>query len=112
MTTSRQKGSRYELRSVEYLKKMGYSCYRCPQKVAWIGKGRAISINADAFGIIDVIGIKRTSVCFVQVKFLGENGTHVSSETRRKLAALPAPPNSVYLHIWRKGARAPEVEGF
>lgn len=109
--TTRSVGNYYEKKSVEYLKRMGYLCERTRSKVIFI-KGRPISLHADMFGCIDIIGIKTSGVVFVQVKFLGENGTHVSAQARKDLAALPAPLGSVCLHIWRTGAKEPEIEIF
>ena len=109
--TTRSVGNYYEKKSVEFLKRMGYVCERTRAKVVWI-KGRPISLHADMFGCIDVVGLKEDSVVFVQVKFCGLSGTHVSSQMRKDLAALPAPMGSVMLHIWRTGASRPEVEVF
>lgn len=101
--TSRSKGNYYEQKSVEYLKKMGYVCEKAYARVVWIG-GKPRSIHHDFFGCIDIIGVKKDSVCFVQVKF----GKHNLSSARKKLGEFKAPAK--YIHVWGKGAKMPYVE--
>jgi hypothetical protein len=107
MTTSRQVGAYYERRSKLFLERQGYLVEKAR---AFFIPGTFKAVHHDFFGVVDLIGIKRDHICLIQVKFLGLN-SHLGT-VRADLAALPAPPDTVYLHIWRKGASRPEIEGF
>jgi len=109
MKSTRSTGVYYENRSKLYLEKMGYKVEKFYARLAFFG-GKPHAMHHDGWGCVDMIGIRRDSVVFVQVKFLGV-GSHGSlAETRRKLAALPAPAGSVWLHVWSSGAHKPECE--
>lgn len=109
MKSTRSIGNYYEARSKKYLEKMGYSVEKFYARLAFFG-GKPHAMHHDGWGCIDQIGIKRDSVVFAQVKFLGPDSHGSLAETRRKLAALPAPAGSVWLHVWRPNAHKPEVE--
>jgi Holliday junction resolvase-like predicted endonuclease len=71
--TTKQKGAYYEKKTIEYLKKIGYTHFeRAYAKTVWI-HGSPISLHHDFFGCVDIIALGPESQAYVQVKFEGEN---------------------------------------
>ncbi len=108
MKSTTDKGNYYEMRSMKYLKNLGYVCQKANKKIIWI-KGRPITLHHDFFGCADIIAIRKDRILFVQVKYQGEN-TSISMKTiSEKFETIP---KTDYLHkvihIWANRKREPK----
>lgn len=115
--TAKSTGTYYEKKSIEFLKKIGYTHFeRALAKTIWI-KGRPISLHHDFFGCGDIIAIGPKGIAIIQVKFEGEKTGLWLAKVRREMQDLPNPKCECgaitlmkCIHIWRKGKKKPEVE--
>lgn len=90
MATNYERGRQYEYRSMRWLEKQGYTCFR----------------TAGSHGECDVIALSPQIIQLVQVKF---NCAPTPAEVEQ-FELLAAPRNTVkVVHVWRKGARHPEL---
>ena len=69
MGTNRLKGSKIERMACDALESLGFVCWRALQTVAFFGKGKFGTKQADIFGVFDIVCFRpnQGSFLFVQV---------------------------------------------